>query len=373
MKLLMNKTMMIICEGTVTEPKYLNDLVSEIQQKAPNYKIIISPVPPKEELEEENKQSYKRKPRKRRIVKEVEDEPNHLFIPEVYRAQPLEYVWRAREALNVYGEVWAVFDRDEHPALSDAFELAKKSVDSKFVNIAFSSRSFEMWLLLHFELNTKNFVKTLCRTRTYLGKGKKKKKHDEYHLCGEGKSHPKDCKGEICITGYMKENNFIPKDIDIKNVSFKGIFRDNVFVAMEHALRLRKIVGSKESKSLDKLDPFTDFDRLVFKLINIEYDYQWIQSHTFNIKNVVFNVLVNDNLLVLNIQNNSNVTYIFSPEHFCLLDIRNNFISYSGEGKAIDKNKAMEIVLFNLEEIGNFTPAFLRISVDSKMNRLIEL
>jgi len=43
--------------------------------------------------------------------------------------------------------VWAVFDCDEHPKISEAMELAAKHR----VDVAFSNPCFELWPLLHLE------------------------------------------------------------------------------------------------------------------------------------------------------------------------------------------------------------------------------
>ena len=369
MKQLIRKTMMIVCEGTVTEPKYLSDLLAEVQQKSPEYKIDILPIPPKEELEEEE-QSYVRKSGRRRVLLEVEEEPELPVVPQEYRTQPLEYVWKAREALKVYGEAWAVFDRDEHPALDEALTLADKDVDLKMVNIAFSSRSFEMWLLLHFEASDFPFPKTLCRTRTY--KGKKRKKHDEYHLCGEDKGHPLDCKGALCITGYMKENGYLDKDEDVKNITFKDVFKDNVHIAIGNALGLRKKVGSRETTSVDKLDPYTDFDRLVFKLLNIEFDYQWFGTHQIIIDKIEFDLVDRGDNLILKIKNSSKGTYLVNPDNFLLLDIYNRPMKSNEGVRALDPGKD-DKVTFNMEDLGGFIPAFLRIPLDHTTWGIFEL
>lgn len=54
-------------------------------------------------------------------------------------------------------EVWALFDRDQHPDVHDAFALmhrhnAEASANNYIpVQIAFSHPSFDLWLLLHFQ------------------------------------------------------------------------------------------------------------------------------------------------------------------------------------------------------------------------------
>ncbi|WP_082877084.1 RloB family protein [Hydrogenophaga crassostreae] len=51
---------------------------------------------------------------------------------------------RSRNSFDVF-RVWAVFDRDEHPRVNEAIELAK----SNRIDIAFSNPCFEIWPLLH--------------------------------------------------------------------------------------------------------------------------------------------------------------------------------------------------------------------------------
>lgn len=45
-----------------------------------------------------------------------------------------------------YDEVWCVFDRDDHPSFGDALVAAGKAG----VNVAYSIPCFELWYLLHF-------------------------------------------------------------------------------------------------------------------------------------------------------------------------------------------------------------------------------
>jgi hypothetical protein len=52
-------------------------------------------------------------------------------------------------------KVWIVFDRDGHPYIPETFAEASRHD----VEIAFSSISFETWILLHFEYTTKQYAK----------------------------------------------------------------------------------------------------------------------------------------------------------------------------------------------------------------------
>lgn len=52
-----------------------------------------------------------------------------------------------RSLLSEKDQVWAAFDRDDHPRLDEAFELAR----IHDVRIAFSNPCFELWALLHID------------------------------------------------------------------------------------------------------------------------------------------------------------------------------------------------------------------------------
>lgn len=52
---------------------------------------------------------------------------------------------KSKDSYDVF-RVWAVFDRDEHPEVPEAIELAKKNS----IDVGFSDPCFEIWPLLHF-------------------------------------------------------------------------------------------------------------------------------------------------------------------------------------------------------------------------------
>ena len=56
---------------------------------------------------------------------------------------------KGRRKLNSFeerDEIWAVFDRDEHPRFEEAITLCR----SRSVKVAHSNPCFELWLILHF-------------------------------------------------------------------------------------------------------------------------------------------------------------------------------------------------------------------------------
>jgi hypothetical protein len=53
----------------------------------------------------------------------------------------------ASAAASTVSQVWALFDRDEHPRISEALALL---ATHERIRVAFSNPSFDLWLLLHF-------------------------------------------------------------------------------------------------------------------------------------------------------------------------------------------------------------------------------
>ncbi len=56
---------------------------------------------------------------------------------------------KPRDSFAEHDQVWAVFDRDEHPKFDDAITLC----DSKGVKVGRSNPCFELWLILHIVLH----------------------------------------------------------------------------------------------------------------------------------------------------------------------------------------------------------------------------
>lgn len=110
------------CEGLNTEPKFIKEFseangnglvrVSIVGAAGSPFKIVSTAVDRKIELD---------------IAAEASEDP-----------------------LDKKFEVWAVFDRDEHLKISEAFQKAKVNN----INIAYSNPCFELWPILHFKQQT---------------------------------------------------------------------------------------------------------------------------------------------------------------------------------------------------------------------------
>lgn len=109
---------LVLCEGQVTEPQYLDALRREQENRLVDVEIDDEGGAPKTLVE----RAAIRK-------KNSEEEARH-----------------AHDENLKYDEVWCVFDVDEHPKLPDAKQQARDNG----IKLAISNPCFELWLLLHF-------------------------------------------------------------------------------------------------------------------------------------------------------------------------------------------------------------------------------
>jgi hypothetical protein len=113
--------LVIVCEGKVTEPKYFNDFLALQNSPLVSVKAIGGCGVPVSVVE--------------RAVQEKKS------LDDIAR--------KTRDSFDADFQVWAVFDRDEHPKpqVPDAFALAERNG----IKIAYSNPCFEVWGLMHFE------------------------------------------------------------------------------------------------------------------------------------------------------------------------------------------------------------------------------
>ncbi|MDR7212110.1 RloB family protein [Flavobacterium piscis] len=303
------KNILIICEGEGTEPDYFNEIRNILLSENVDVFIEIKPRPKAEAKEEEFKVRIggkKRKIKKPEIVLPISE------IEDIYKAQPTRYVREAQIGLeeDQYDEVWAVFDKDGHPNHEEAFELAKVIIRGKKVNIAFNSIAFEYWILLHFENSTKNFSKSMCR------KGK------EPLYCGSSLNNEDNCKGDLCVCGRIATQGYLAYENDKKSFSFKS-FHHNVKYAIQNAIQLRKTIANI-NPIYDK-NPYTDTDKLVFKLLNLnQFDLFWFEFNKSQVHNVLGLEIEFNNknpIIEIHITKVVETSVVLNEDLFCLFNI----------------------------------------------------
>jgi len=116
------RRLLIVCEGKITEPKYLAALRYEHKNRLVDIEFVPDGGVPKTLVEYAVE-------RKRGADKEAR---------------------RTRDSFYKYDEVWCVFDVDEHPRLAEA----KQQATDNGLILAISNPCFELWLLLHFRDQT---------------------------------------------------------------------------------------------------------------------------------------------------------------------------------------------------------------------------
>lgn len=248
----------IVCEGTDTEFNYLTDLAAYVNLNYPGRFADIRIVPTAQELvvatnRNKNRKKLKGSGGNAYYVQEEENETDY----EKYRKQPTRYVREAELFLKdgSYGEAWAVYDHDNFPDHKNAASHAKEVK----VNIAYSSVSFEEWILAHFERNAYAFDKSVC------------KQNKKDIMCGSG-LHPDDCHGQKCIGGRLREQSFIPDYGKTMGGLFRRLFVRHK-VAVVNAAWLRAL---HKNENFWECNPFTNVDNLVARLLGYNQEYSWI-------------------------------------------------------------------------------------------------
>ncbi len=182
----------VVCEGKKTEYNYFTQYISDcnIQSKLVDVQVLETPI----------------------------NTPKELIL----------HIKKFRETET--DELWAVFDRDGYTKHAEAFDTAR----ANGVNTAFSSISFEYWILLHFEFTTSAFDKSADIIRLF-----KHKRH---------------------LPDYDKGDPAFYKKIKSKTTQ-----------AIQNAEKIRKIqVEANPGKKYSAINPYTNVDELLNSIKNVE-------------------------------------------------------------------------------------------------------
>jgi hypothetical protein len=303
-------TILIICEGEKTEPfffKSIHDLLKKREYDIGQVEISIRPEPNIEE-EEELERSPSKPARKKQELRRVK------YEPEITEGRPpLKWVLEAQTELadGTFNEAWTVFDHDNHPSRKEAFDEAKKEIEgtTEKVRIAFSSISFEYYLLLHFERIYKAFEKSECRI------GRKSMK------CHSGENKL-DCFGQKCIGGYMRKKGYLIGSTKTSESVFPMI-KDQLEIGFENAAWLRYESQNHQSElPIHERNPYITTDELVKRLTGNRNIWTWIERniwHKFN----SFSIHVSDEQN-LSISNNGKVMMVIPENSFTEINVYRN-------------------------------------------------
>lgn len=203
---------------------------------------------------------------------------------------------------------WAVFDRDGHTMMPETFNKALKNN----VNIGFSARSFENWVLLHYEKSSFPFLATQCKS--LAGKDKQ---------CG---TQPQiGCLGPACLCGHIRRKTFIPNYSKKNDYDLFSDIYPSTEIAMVNASWQRWKCKPKNAIPIYDINPYSDVDKLIKFIQGDTNQIVWgsinelVESSHWNLKTVS-----NDENFILELTNvgpNSHpINQNFVTNHFGLTD-----------------------------------------------------
>ncbi|PSL31974.1 RloB family protein [Chitinophaga ginsengisoli] len=220
-------------------------------------------------------------------IKEIVEEDFNLAITiypdkndEAHSSHALGLVEEARSRIDEFDEVWAVFDKNGYTKHREAFDLANQQVLGKKVNIAFSSISFEHWVLLHFEKSNTAFPKS------------------------------KDIIDRLAGCGYFPEYE---KKTYIDTFSR---LQERTAIALENSAWLeyqKTSSGLLPDTPVYQLNPYTNVGKLVKRLLGIETVFIWsgIGIET-TVEDLQITLQYQGLVLSILIENKSNGQYVFN-------------------------------------------------------------
>jgi|LakMenEpi03Oct11_1017367.scaffolds.fasta_scaffold00019_2 hypothetical protein len=204
------------------------------------------------------------------------------------QTNPHQLYQKAKKALDEEGAniAWIVFDRDGHALLPQTFTNATLAG----IKIAFSSRSFEEWVLMHFEKNNTTFLDSEC-------------KNTSGRAINCGSNSIPNCTPNNCISGHIRRQEFLDEYSKKRTFDLYKAINNRTEIAMVNSAWLRFQVGASVNTPqpvLDTLNPYTDVDQLLFNFTQEEVKIEWGNANTdIQLNNWVVNAqLVNGNIIV---------------------------------------------------------------------------
>lgn len=267
-------SMLLICEGTHTEPNFFGAMVEWLKEEGKiNFIVKILPKPTITSDDNDLDLNRGASTRKKRTVKKDTPEQQELEKTPQFQGQPpLNWVEAGINHLHTYDEVWVIFDKDGHPKTQEAFKRAEKEeVDGKKVKIAFSSRCFEYYLLLHFEFIYKAFEKSECNGKKYSDNGQKSKTVS-YHCMTKRAVKGKACQGDKCINGYARLKGYWENSKGEQSTF--PLVKDKLWIGICNAHTVRWKSNMLHGTDFYVRNPYVDADKLICRLL----DYKTIEN-----------------------------------------------------------------------------------------------
>lgn len=246
-----------VCEGEKTEPYFVKALYDKVKDSTTHsVTIVVHPVPVDTDAVTEHGSR-----RRKNVVSPVNlKNPDPLVTKYQSLPKPTNWVMAGEELLSSCDEVWVLFDKDGHPDMHNAFaKVAQLKAQNRRFNIVFSSRCFEHYMLLHYELNYTAFEKSECN--------RKENYKTVYADCQLPEAKEWGCDGSLCINGYARKKEYWKKSKDenafeqCRNLWW-GIL--NSFHVKWHSLCTEPI-----TKAVYERNPYLNIYQMTLRMIEI--------------------------------------------------------------------------------------------------------
>lgn len=272
-----DNNLVIVCEGTRTEPNYFREIRDYVQCRYPGKYSVIRVVPGKEALPKvKNAVRPKRALRSDNPYRYFEMEEQNASLYQQYKKEPVRFVREVQLFVQTKGFTrgWAVFDYDNRPQqnLSEAFDLVKANPS---LSIAFSSYSFEEWILFHFEQNPTAFFESECKDI-----------NNKSVQCGLHCS-PDDCHGSKCLAGRIRECQYIPG----YSKEMQGLFANYLFPLLDNAFFNSAWIRSERTPVFSQ-NPVTTVDALVGEILDLPLYRRISSGDSFSINGTDFQLSI---------------------------------------------------------------------------------
>lgn len=215
------------------------------------------------------------------------------------KTTPYELFEKAKDTLENGSahEAWIVFDKDMHPKLLKTFTEAAHTG----VKIAFSSRSFEEWVLLHYQKDNRSFLATECKDIK-----------ENPTKCGS--VVVPNCNPVDCLTGHIRRLNFIPNYSKKKDFDLYTTIKGRTEIAIVNSAWQRFKNGCSlnvASQPLHGKNPYCDVDQLVLKINQRADKIEWCSlNQEVTLEKWTVLVRISQGNIVINLSHNHQDTQL---------------------------------------------------------------
>ena len=261
-----DRNIVIVCEGSTTEYNYISEVCefARITGKLQFTNYTILPIIETPISSNPNRRKYKRHLMGNKEENRYYAKSDSIDNYRKFKGQPTRYLREAQLFIEEdgYVEGWAVYDKDKHTDHAEATNLLDS--DSR-LKVAFSSYSFEEWLLCHFERNFTSFNQSDCCD------------HEGHsYKCGENHNTDNNCKGTVCIAGRLRQLRYIPGYSKTQTKIFQDYTLTSDGSISEVPLINSAWLRYKQHEN-DRFNanPYTDVDKLLLYLMNDPRQFFW--------------------------------------------------------------------------------------------------